>query len=100
MLGIAGCAATTIAPTGGDMYYASRENVGGLFGNVDVVAGKLMVKAGEFCAAKGRDFVLVTHDTSPNVPFAHMGGASITFRCVIHVQEPATRPDKAATIVN
>jgi hypothetical protein len=100
ILGIAGCATTTIAPTGGDTYYASKVNTAGVFGDVNVVAGKLMAKANRFCISKGKEFQLVSSETAPNVLMQHLGSASITFKCVMHAQDPAVRPDKAATIVN
>ena len=87
-----GCASTAPVKIGANSYYASKTNSGGAFGNVDTVAGNLMVQGNQFCTAQGKQFELVTQNTDQPRPF-HMGGASITFKCVDRATDPVMRKD-------
>jgi hypothetical protein len=93
-----GCGSTTPVKIGANTYYASETNSGGAFGNVDAVAGKLMVQGNQFCSGRGEQFELVTQNTDQPRPF-HMGGASITFKCVDQAQDPVMRKDNGVNTV-
>jgi hypothetical protein len=97
LAGLYGCASTAPTPIGGDTYYASKTNTAGIFGDVTAVAGSLMAQGNQFCASKGREFQLVTESTTPNVPGVRFGGASITYKCVAHADNPVMRPDNGVT---
>jgi hypothetical protein len=84
-----GCATTPPTPIGGDTYYMTKTNGAGAFGNVDVLAGHLMAQGCQFCAAKGKEFELVSSNTDQPAPF-HMGVATITFKCVLHAHDPGS----------
>jgi hypothetical protein len=94
---LAGCASTAPVAIGGDTYYASKTNTAGIFGDVTAVAGALMAQGNQFCASKGREFELVTTSTTPNVPGVRFGGASITYKCMAHADNPVMRPDNGVT---
>jgi hypothetical protein len=94
-----GCASTAPTPIGGDTYYAAKTNTAGAFGDPTAVAGKLMVEGSQFCAAKGREFELVTQTISPSRVASSLGGASITFKCVEHANNPVMRPDNGVTTI-
>lgn len=94
-----GCASTPPTPIGADTYYASKTNSAGAFGNPSAVAGKLMADGNVFCAAKGREFQLVTQSVNPTRPAASLGGASITFKCVEHAGPVTMRPDNGVTTI-
>lgn len=91
-----GCASTAPVKIGANTYYASKTNSGGAFGNVDAVAGNLMVQGNQFCTAQGKQFELVTQNTDQPRPF-HMGGASITFKCVDQAVDPVMRKDNGVS---
>jgi hypothetical protein len=94
---LCGCASTAPVAIGGDTFYASKTNTAGIFGDVTAVAGSLMVQGNQFCASKGREFQLVTQSTTSNIPGVRFGGASITFKCVVHADNPLMRPDNGVT---
>ncbi|MEZ0606839.1 hypothetical protein ACAX43_32745 [Paraburkholderia sp. IW21] len=90
---IGGCASTHPTKIGGDTYYSSKTNTAGIFGDVGAVSGKLMVEGNQFCASMDKEFELVTQTTTSNIPGVRLGGASITFRCVVHTNDVHIRPD-------
>jgi hypothetical protein len=92
-----GCASTPPTRIGGDTYYSSKTNTAGIFGDVTAVSGKLMVKGNQFCASMDKEFELVTQTTTSNIPGVRLGGASITFRCVVHANDVRMRPDNGVT---
>lgn len=96
---ICGCAAGAPTQIGADTYYAAKTNIAGAFGDPGVVAGKLMAQGNQFCASKGREFQLVTQTISPSRPAASLGGASITFKCLVHAQNVILRPDNGVTTI-
>lgn len=85
---IAGCASTPPTQIGADTYYAAKTNTAGAFGDPATVAGSLMVEGNKFCAKQGKQFELVTEKIAPSRFATSLGGASITFRCVIHPSKP------------
>jgi hypothetical protein len=90
---LCGCASTAPTKIGGDTYYASKTNTAGIFGDVSAVAGNLMGEGNQFCGSMGKEFELVTESTTSNIPGVRLGGASITFKCVAHANNPVMRPD-------
>lgn len=96
---LAGCASTAPTQIGADTYFAAKTNTAGMFGNPAAVAGSLMVEGSKYCAARQREFELVTENTSPARPGASLGGASITFKCVVHAGGPVMRPDNGVSTV-
>ncbi|MGF6782544.1 hypothetical protein [Paraburkholderia sp. GAS334] len=94
---VAGCASTPPTKIGGDTYYSSKTNTAGIFGDVSAVSGKLMVEGNQFCASMDKEFELVTQTTTSNIPGVRLGGASITFRCVLHANDVHMRPDNGVT---
>jgi hypothetical protein len=96
---LVGCASTAPTKIGADTYYSSRTNTAGIFGDVSAVAGSLMADGNQFCAARGKEFELVTQNTTPNVPGVRFGGASITFKCTLQAQNPVMRPDNGVTTI-
>lgn len=97
---LSGCASTAPVKIGADTYYASRTNTAGIFGDVTAVAGRLMGDGNQFCESQGKEFELVTQQTTQNIPGVRLGGASITFKCVAHANSPVMRPDNGVTTVN
>jgi hypothetical protein len=98
---LAACASTAPTKIGADTYYASKTNTAGIFGDVSAVAGSLMAEGNQFCGAMGKEFELVSQTVTPNVPGVRFGGASITFKCVDHAQNPIMRPDNGvSTLTN
>ncbi len=91
------CASTAPVKIGADTYYASKTNTAGIFGDVTAVAGALMVEGNQLCASQGKEFELVTQNTTSNIPGVRFGGASITFKCVEHAGNPVMRPDKGVS---
>lgn len=91
-----GCESTAPVKIGANTYYASKTNSGGAFGNVDAVAGDLMVQGNQFCSDLGKHFELVTQNIDQPRPF-HMGGASITFKCVDQASDPVMRKDNGVS---
>ena len=91
------CASTAPVKIGADTYYASKTNTAGIFGDVTAVAGSLMVEGNQLCASMGKEFELVTQNTTSNIPAVRVGGASITFKCVDHAGNPVMRPDKGVS---
>jgi len=96
---LAGCASTAPTKIGADTYYSSKTNSAGIFGDVTAVAGSLMAEGNEFCAKQGKEFELATQNMTGNIPFARLGGASITFKCVDHARSPVMRPDNGVTTI-
>ena len=96
---LAACASTPPTPIGTDTYYAAKTNTAGAFGNPAAQAGELMADGNKFCAAKGKQFELVTQDIAPPRLAQSLGGASITFKCVDHAGNPVMRPDNGAATV-
>lgn len=96
---MAGCASTAPTQIGADTYYAAKTNTAGLFGNPAAVAGSLMVEGNKYCGAQGKEFELVTENTSPARPGASLGGASITFKCTAHAGAPVMRPDNGVSTI-
>jgi hypothetical protein len=78
-------------------YYSSKTSTAGIFGDVTAVAGKLMVEGNQFCASMNKVFELVTQLTTSNIRGLRLGGASITFKCVLHVGDVHMRPDNGVT---
>ena len=97
---LAGCASTAPVKIGADTYYASKTNTAGIFGDVSAVSGKLMAQGNAFCANQGKQFELVTDNTTQNVPGVRFGGASITFKCVDHASNPVMRKDNGVTTID
>lgn len=97
---LSGCASTAPTKIGADTYYASKTNTAGIFGDVSAVAGRLMGDGNQFCESMGKEFELVTQQTTSNIPGVRLGGASITFKCVAHASSPVMRPDNGVTTVN
>lgn len=94
---VGGCASTPPTRIGGDTYYSSKTNTAGIFGDVTAVSGKLMVEGNQFCASMDKEFELVTQTATSNIPGVRLGGASITFRCVVHANDVHMRPDNGVT---
>jgi hypothetical protein len=94
---VAACASTAPAKIGADTYYSSKTNTAGIFGDVTAVAGSLIVEGNKFCASLGKEFELVTQNTTSNIPGVRFGGASITFKCVEKSENPIMRPDNGVT---
>lgn len=92
-----GCASTPPTKIGGDTYYSSKTNTAGIFGDVTAVSGKLMVEGNQFCGSMDKEFELLTQTTTSNIPGVRLGGASITFRCVVHANDVHMRPDDGVT---
>jgi hypothetical protein len=94
---LSACVSTPPTPIGNDTYFSQKSTAGGEFGNTSAAAGHLIVSGNKFCAAKGLEFLLVTQTLSPSGPSQPIGGASITFKCVAHLTDTATRPGNDAT---
>ncbi len=90
-------ASTAPVKIGADTYYASKSNTAGIFGDVTAVAGSLMVEGNQLCTSMGKEFELVTQNTTSNIPGVRFGGASITYKCVDHAGSPVMRPDKGVS---
>lgn len=93
------CASTAPVRIGADTYYSSKTNTAGAFGNVGAVAGDLMAQGNQFCAQQGKQFELVTENTSPSRVGASLGGANITFRCVDQASNPVMRKDNGVSTI-
>jgi hypothetical protein len=91
------CASTAPTKIGADTYYASKTNTAGIFGDVSATAGSLLAQGNQFCEKLGKEFELVTQNTTNNIPGVRFGGASITFKCVAHASNPVMRPDKGVS---
>lgn len=96
---LTGCASTAPTRIGADTYYSSKTNTAGIFGDVGAVAGKLMAQGNKFCAKQGRQFELVTENTTGNIPGARLGGANITFKCVYQASNPVMRRDNGVSTI-
>lgn len=96
---LSACASTAPTKIGADTYYSAKTNTAGIFGDVSAVAGDLMVEGNQFCGTVGKEFELVTQTLTPNVPGVRFGGASITFKCVDHANNPVMRPDKGVSTI-
>jgi hypothetical protein len=99
VLVLCSCASTAPVQIGRDTYYASKTNTKGIFGDVSAVSGALMVQGNKFCATKDLEFELVTQAVQNNVPGVRFGGASITFRCTAHADNPVMRTDNGVTTI-
>jgi hypothetical protein len=99
MLVLAGCAATAPTKIGADTYYSAKTNTAGIFGDVSAVSGSLMAEGNQFCAVMGKEFELVTNSTTSNIPGVRLGGASITFKCLLHAGNPVMRIDNGVTTI-
>jgi hypothetical protein len=99
VLVLTGCAATAPVKIGAETYYASKQNTGGIFGNVDSIAGELMAQGNAHCEALGKQFELVTQKTENAIPAVRLGGASITFKCTDKPKDPVMRPDKGVSTI-
>lgn len=97
---IAGCSSAPPVRIGGDTYYSSKSNAGGIFGNPSAIAGDLMVDGNSFCEAQGKEFELVTQEVNQPIPATRLGGANITFRCVQRSSSPFMRKDNGVTTIN
>lgn len=95
---ITGCTSSAPTKIGADTYYAAKPNSGGIFGDPASVAGELMANGFQLCAAEGKEFELVTKEVTPS-GFGRMGGASITFKCVIKAANPVMRRDNGVTTI-
>jgi len=93
------CASTAPAKIGADTYYSSKTNTAGIFGDVTAVTGSLIVEGNKFCESQGKEFELVTQNTTSNVPGVRLGGASITFKCAEKASNPIMRPDNGVTTI-
>jgi hypothetical protein len=91
------CVSTAPTPIGGDTYYAQKSTAGGEFGNTGAALGHRITSCNKFCAAKGLEFQLVTQTQSPSGLSQPIGGASITFKCVVRSNDPVMRPDNGVT---
>lgn len=96
---LAGCASSAPTKIGADTYYSSKTNTAGVFGDVGAVAGSLMAEGNQLCESMGKEFELVTQNTTQNVPGVRLGGASITFKCVMKAMNPVMRPDNGVTTI-
>lgn len=96
---LAGCASSAPTKIGADTYYSSKTNTAGVFGDVGAVAGSLMAEGNQLCESMGKEFELVTQNTTQNVPGVRLGGASITFKCVTKARNPVMRPDNGVTTI-
>ena len=94
---LTGCVSSPPAAIGPDTYYASKSTAGGEFGNTGAALGHLIGSCNKFCAAMGKQFLLVTQTQSPSGPSQPIGGASITFKCVKSSVDVVVRPDDGAT---
>lgn len=70
-----------------------------MFGDVSAVAGSLMAEGYQLCAGLGKEFELVTQNTTQNIPGVRFGGASITFKCVNQARNPVMRPDRGVSTI-
>ena len=93
------CASTPPTKIGANTYYSAKTNTAGAFGNVSTVAGSLMAEGYQFCGAMGKEFELVTQTLTPPAYGAGLGGASITFKCVDHANNPVLRPDNGVSTI-
>ncbi len=96
---LSACASTAPTKIGGDTYYSSKTNTAGIFGDVSAVAGSLMGEGYQFCGTMGKEFELITENTTQNVPGVRFGGASITFKCVNQSNNRVMRPDKGVSTI-
>lgn len=94
-----GCASTAPTKIGADTYFSSKTNTAGVFGDVSAVAGSLMAEGYQLCSSLGKEFELVTQNTTQNVPGVRLGGASITFKCVTQARNPVMRPDRGVSTI-
>ena len=96
---LAGCGSTTPTKIGADTYYSAKSNAAGAFGDPSTVAGELMVNGYQHCAAMGQEFELVTREVTQPAVGRGLGGASITFKCVVKSSNPVMRPDNGVTTI-
>ena len=95
---LSGCVDRPPVHMGGDTYFASRLNKSGVFGSGAGAEARLISDSSEFCAKQGEELQLVTEKTSDPYP-GHMGGAQITFKCVMQSGDVVMRPDHGVTTV-
>lgn len=96
---LVGCASSAPTKIGADTYYSSKTNTAGIFGDVSAVAGQLMIEGNQLCGSMNKEFELVTQNTTQNIPGVRLGGASITFKCVINARNPVMRQDNGITTI-
>ena len=99
-LSLLGCGSTAPTKIGADTYYSAKTNAAGAFGDPATVAGELMANGYQHCAAEGKEFELVTREITPSLIGSRLGGASITFKCVIKAGNPVLRPDNGITTIH
>lgn len=96
---LAGCGSTAPTKIGADTYYSAKSNAAGGFGDPSTVAGELMANGYKHCAEIGREFELVTKEVTQPAIGRSLGGASITFKCVVNASNPVMRPDNGVTTI-
>lgn len=96
---LSGCGSTTPTKIGADTYYSAKSNVAGAFGDPSTVAGELMANGYQHCAAMNQEFELVTREVTQPAIGRGLGGASITFKCVVKSSNPVMRPDNGVTTI-
>ena len=94
---VTGCGATAPTKIGADTWYSSKVNAGGAFGDPASIAGELMANGYQHCAGLGKEFELVTREVTQPAVGHGLGGASITFKCVVKSSNPVMRPDNGVT---
>lgn len=70
----------------------------GAFGDPSEVATKLIREGNSFCAAQKKEFELVTKNISPSRIGSGLGGADITFKCVIVSRDVRLRNEPSVLI--
>ncbi|MBN3786039.1 hypothetical protein [Burkholderia sp. Ac-20353] len=99
VLVLSACGSTPPTPIGSDTYFSSKINSAGIFGDPGSVAGTLMMDGNKFCAGMGKQFEMVTQNVRPVIAGQSAGGASITFKCVVHAGNPVMRPDNGVSTI-
>lgn len=95
---LSGCGSTAPTKIGADTYYSAKSNAAGAFGDPSTVAGELMANGYQHCAVMGQEFELVTREVTPS-GVGRLGGASITFKCLVKSSNPIMRPDNGVTTI-
>jgi hypothetical protein len=100
VIALAGCASRQPpAKIGGDTYFATKTNTGGMFGSVDAVMLELIQEGNAFCANIGKEFQLVTQEAKTPIPGTRLGSANLTFKCVAKSANPDMRKDNGVTTI-
>ena len=79
---LAGCASSGPVAMGKDTYMITKQSAGGLFVSGSSVKAEILAEANAFCARSGKAIELLSSDAKNAIPFAHMSGAEIQFKCV------------------